>query len=149
MKYPRDIPPWWFLLALGLEVALYKFAPGQRLIRYPFTISGVLVNLLGLRLLLASSGLFRRHGTGVRPFTVATMLVLDGPYRFTRNPMYLGMVLMVIGAALMLGTIAGFIVPPLFLLLLDRRFVLREEAFLRERFGADYVAFCGSVRRWF
>lgn len=149
VKYPRDIPPMWFLLAMGTEVALHYWSPGPRLIRYPWTISGLLLNLLGLRLTLNAVQRFRREQTGVRPFTPATTLVASGAYRFTRNPMYLGMVMMLSGAALMCGTSWPWVVPPLFWLLIDRRFVVREEQFLRERFGADYEVFCRKVRRWF
>ena len=148
VKYPRDIPPMWFLLAMGAEIALHYWSPGPRLIRYPWTIGGLLLNLLGLRLTLNSVQRFRREKTGVRPFTEATTLISGGAYRFTRNPMYLGMVMMLSGAALMCGTSWPWVVPPLFWLVIDRRFVAREEQFLRDRFGAEYDQFCRKVRRW-
>jgi protein-S-isoprenylcysteine O-methyltransferase Ste14 len=98
--------------------------------------------------MVASAGMFRRLGTGVRPFTPATVLVARGPFRVSRNPMYLGMVLMLVGLGMALGTTVPLLVPPLFAVVIDRRFICREEEFLADRFGAPYREFCRRVRRW-
>ena len=148
MSYPRDIPPMWFLAGLGFEVILDRFWPVRDLCSWPWTLSGAFVIGLGMSLLVWSAGLFRRAGTGVRPFTEATALVARGPFRFSRNPMYLAMVVMLCGVALTMGSLSPWVVPPLFLWLIQQRFVRREEAFLTERFGDDYRELCRNVRRW-
>ena len=146
--YPRDIPPLWLCVAFGAEVALHYGAPMARWLYPPWTLVGIAVNVLGLALMAGAAGLFRRLGTGVRPFTDATTLVATGPFRFTRNPMYLGMVLMLVGGALALGTASPWLVPPAFGLLMDRRFIAAEERFLTGRFGDSYREYCRRVRRW-
>ena len=148
MSYPRDIPPMWLLLGFGLEAVLDTVLPLAELVVWPWTLAGVFAIALGLALLIWSAGLFRRAGTGVRPFTEATVLVAQGPYRFSRNPMYLAMVAMLIGVALALGSVSPWAVPPLFAVWIERRFIRREEAFLAERFGDAYRQACQNVRRW-
>lgn len=146
--YPRDIPPVWLALAMAAMAALHSTVPLATVLPLPWNRLGYVVIAFAVALPTVSALRFRRRGTAVRPFREATTLVTDGPYRFTRNPMYLGLGGVALGMALCLGTASPLLVPPLFWLLLDRRFVRREEAFLRERFGASYDAYCGRVPRW-
>ena len=103
---------------------------------------------LGLALIIWAALLFRRAGTGIVPFSDATALVAEGPYRFTRNPMYLGMAAMLLGAALLLGSLTPFLVIPAFMALIAERFILPEEAMLEREFGERYAAYKLRVRRW-
>jgi len=142
------IPPVYGLAALLLMGVLHVFlplmefgAPGARYV-------GVAVMALGLVLPLWASHLFKRVRTGIVPFTPATFLVLRGPYRFTRNPMYLGMTIMLLGVAVFLDTLAPFAVIPLFVVAIDRRFVRAEEAMLEQVFGSAYLDYKARVRRW-
>ena len=75
-------------------------------------------------------------------------MVTGGPFAFTRNPMYLGLVLCLLGWAVLLGSLVPFAVVPAFLALLHFRFVLREEPFMADRFGQDYASYHEQVRRW-
>lgn len=146
--HPRDLPPLWLLAALLAVGALHWFAPLAVVALDPWRTIGVVVLGGGLLLLLASIYGLRRARTGIRPFSPATALVEWGPFRRSRNPIYLGMVAMVSGAAMASGSLSPLLVPPLFWRLLDRRFVRREERFLRERFGDRYDDYCRRVRRW-
>jgi protein-S-isoprenylcysteine O-methyltransferase Ste14 len=106
--------------------------------------------LFGVFLYLISNAArhFIRNRTSILPMRAASALVLDGPYRFTRNPMYLGMALLTIAFALWLNTwwILALLVPAL--LIINRCVIAREEAYLRRRFGAEYDAYMKRVRRW-
>lgn len=146
--YPRDIPPFWLLGALLGMAALHWLAPVTTVVSSPWSWGGLLFVVLGILLLVWAAGLFRRERTGIKPFTEATTLVAHGPFRFTRNPMYIGIVGIATGTALAFGTLTPCLVPPAFWWVLDRRFVRREELFLRERFGAAYDEYRKNVRRW-
>jgi protein-S-isoprenylcysteine O-methyltransferase Ste14 len=122
--------------------------PGPELLAPPWTYLGCLPFLLGSVLPLWAAGLFQRAGTGVVPFSKTTALVLTGPYRFTRNPMYLGLLLVVLGLAIWLGTLVPFLVVPLLALALQKGFVEKEERLLEAQFGDEYRAFRARVRRW-
>ncbi|MBK8101502.1 MAG: isoprenylcysteine carboxylmethyltransferase family protein [Planctomycetes bacterium] len=148
IRYPRDIPPMWLLATLAGIWALDRWLPIARWLSPPWTWSGLVLVVVGVGLAVWGAGLFRRAGTGVRPFTEATEMVRNGPYRFTRNPMYLGMLLLTSGVAVTLGSVAPLLLLPLFAAVLHIRFIRREEEFLTRRFGADYLAWCKTVRRW-
>jgi len=148
MSFSWDIPPFWFLAALLAEWLLHGLIPGPQLWSFPWTLGSVPLIAAGLVLLIWSARPFRAVGTGIRPFTPATVLVRRGPFRFSRNPMYLAMLTMLVGAAVALGTTAPWLVPPVFATTLQTRFIRREEAFLLERFGGRYRELCQHVRRW-
>jgi protein-S-isoprenylcysteine O-methyltransferase Ste14 len=91
---------------------------------------------------------FARRRTTIIPNLPATALVVEGPYRWTRNPMYLGLTLLTVGAGLWLNTWWVLILLVAAALAIDRLVIAREEAYLRRRVGADYDAFTSRVRRW-
>ena len=144
----RIIPPAWMLLALLASLALHRWLPLLRLLHAPWTWLGV--PLIALALLLALTALvgFRRAGTPVIPFERSTALVTGGPYRFTRNPMYLGLTLLLLGVAALQGSLGAFLPVPAFVLIIQKRFVEGEERFLTEIFGEQYLSYRRRVRRW-
>jgi protein-S-isoprenylcysteine O-methyltransferase Ste14 len=76
------------------------------------------------------------------------VLVVGGFYRYTRNPMYLGMVTALLGVAILLGTLSAFLPIPIFVWIIQKQFIEGEERFLEEIFGGQYLAYKGKVRRW-
>jgi len=144
----RLYPPVYFFLALVVMLLMHFLLPVRRLITPPWTWLGLLPFLLGGVLTVRAAALFDRLGTPVKPFERSTRLVLDGPFRFTRNPMYLGMVVVLTGVAVRLGTLTPFAVPPLFACFIQTRFIVHEEAMMQRLFGAEYLAFKARVRRW-
>lgn len=102
----------------------------------------------GLMLLIHSAGLFAKADTALIPFHKSTALVTNGPYKITRNPMYLGMVLVLLGMAVILGSLVTFLVIPVFVVIIHFNFILGEERFMEELFGEEYLAYKRRVRRW-
>jgi protein-S-isoprenylcysteine O-methyltransferase Ste14 len=111
-------------------------------------IAGMVALVLGVALATWGSIVFRIAMTPIIPMFPATTLVTDGPYRFTRNPMYVGMTVGYVGLAVTLNTVWPLILLPLVLYLLIRFVVRREEAHLTEKFGEAYEAYRRRVRRW-
>jgi protein-S-isoprenylcysteine O-methyltransferase Ste14 len=91
---------------------------------------------------------FRQSDQDEKPWTPTTALVGAGPYRFTRNPMYLGMVLLCIGAAVLLSNWWILALTPVCALALWWFAIRPEEMYLEEKFGEDYRAYKRRVRRW-
>lgn len=147
-RYPRDLPPFWFASGVGVMFALHHFAPIAVLWTVPWSKLGWALITLGGVIALPSLLGFKLAGTSILPFHPVRALVAKGPYRFTRNPMYLALVLMAFGVAIRLGTLSPLLVPPALFLVLDRRFVTREERFLRANLGTAYDDYCARVRRW-
>jgi protein-S-isoprenylcysteine O-methyltransferase Ste14 len=148
VRKTKMLPPVWFVLALIAMAALNWVAPIARLIPAPWSWLGLVPIVAGVALAISGAALFKRHGTGVVPFSPVTQLVTTGPYRFTRNPMYLGMVMALIGAAVLMGTVSPWLVIPIFAWWINRRFIAQEEVMLQDAFGDDYVQFKQRVRRW-
>ena len=142
----RWLPPRLFLL-YGLAGVVFHFTVyGPRLLRMRWTGGAVLV--LGAALTLWGARTFERAGTTILPYERTTRLVVNGPFRFTRNPMYLGMVTMLLGSALALGTIGPWFVAVALAVTLQLRFIRHEERALAASLGERYERYCQSVRRW-
>ena len=142
------MPPVYFLVALALMGFLHRAVPLAELIEAPYRYAGAVISGLGLALILWAAFLFRRAGTNIRPYLPSTALVVSGPYRFTRNPMYLGMSGILLGAAILVGSITPFIVIPAFMALVQDRFIVPEEAKLEAAFGREYADYKARVPRW-
>ena len=114
----------------------------------PLVVSGIVCASVGLLLGISALGLFHRKGTKAEPWKPNSTLVTAGAYRFTRNPMYLGMLLLYAGVALIVG--GPLTIGPLILVFLILNFYVigREEAYLKRRFGTAYVEYQKRVRRW-
>ena len=154
MNSERDVagvpvpPPLIYIagLAAGGLVELIRSTTGP-----PWPVSITIAVVGGLAwLLLDGSAMarFRRAGTPVIPFQPSTALVVDGPYRISRNPIYLGMAALYVGLAFILGLMWALPFLPLVLLAVDRLVIAREEPYLERKFGQDYVEYKSRVRRW-
>jgi protein-S-isoprenylcysteine O-methyltransferase Ste14 len=149
MEQKRKIlPPVWLLIILIVMTGLNYFVPIARIIPAPWSYGGAALIVIGIALAAIGAGTFRRAGTPVIPFEPSTALVTSGIYRVTRNPMYLGLVISLLGAAVLFGTLSPFFPIPVFIWIIETRFIRGEERFLEEIFGADYLAYKRRVRRW-
>lgn len=91
---------------------------------------------------------FRRAGTNVPSWQPSTALVTGGPYRFSRNPIYLAQTLIYLGLACGYGSAWPLALLPAVLIVMHHGVIRREERYLAARFGAAYRAYSASVRRW-
>ena len=118
-----DIPPVYFVASAAVMLFLHLGLPWTRLVHLPWRWLGLLLILSGVALAVAGERAFKRAGTAVLPFTEPSALVTTGPFVFTRNPMYLGLVLCLLGWAVLLGSLVPFVVVPAFFALIHFRFV--------------------------
>jgi protein-S-isoprenylcysteine O-methyltransferase Ste14 len=141
-------PPLIFVTALAIGFGLEALLPGASLpgaLRWP--LGGVLV-AGGIALALSFERSFRRAHTAVEPWKPTTAIVTSGPYRFTRNPAYLGMTLLSAGIAILAGAVWPLATLLLAVLVIDRGVIAREERYLERSFGEEYLAYKRRVRRW-
>lgn len=136
-----------FLLGEGLQriAPLWVVPPGMTPVSRAL---GVVLLSVGLLLAFCCIGLFVAARTTVIPHRRSSALVARGPYRVSRNPMYLSMTLAYLGLAAIRGALGPLLLAPLPVLLLDRFVIPGEEHRLRESFGHVYVDYCARVRRW-
>jgi len=144
----RIIPPLVYLtgLAVGFLGTLWMpFTLLSYSVAWP--LGGVLV-ACGAVVTASAILTFKGAGTTVRPDRAASALVIAGPYRLTRNPMYLGLGFVYLGIAIAGQSVWAIILLPLVLIVIQRHAIEPEEAFLKRRFGANYVHYTLRVRRW-
>jgi protein-S-isoprenylcysteine O-methyltransferase Ste14 len=144
----RIPPPLIYVAGFVLGLALERFLPVLVLPKIPSRVAAVLCIALGVTIAVWSVGLFRRERTSFVPINPATTLVIYGPYRFTRNPMYLGLVCVYLGISLWFGVFWALILLPAVMALIQRYVIIREEQYLERKFGGEYLKYKADVRRW-
>lgn len=143
-------PPLIYLggLALGIVAEHLMNLPTLGLQSTVRELSGGILAVLGQVVSFAGAGTFRRRGTAVLPFKPASCLVTSGIYRWTRNPMYVGMAVTYAGVAIFVNSLAALVLLPVVLAIIQTQVIAREEAYLERAFGNDYAAYKKKVRRW-
>ncbi len=114
----------------------------------PIFILAALLFLLSGYLALHAVLVLKKHGTHIDTSRPTSRIVTSGPFRFSRNPMYLSLVLLGLGLAVLLTSVWLLLGSAVVLILLDRLAIRPEEAYLAEKFGQVYAAYSAKVRRW-
>lgn len=109
---------------------------------------GIAVAIIGVLLGIGAFLEFQKARTTLDPHGSTTQIVTSGLYRFTRNPIYLGFLLVIIGLPLYLGYIWGIVIAPLYIFLMNHLVIQHEEAYLERKFGEPYTSYTSRVRRW-
>lgn len=146
----RFPPPLIYLgaLILGIIIGRSLKLPGFGIDTDARDLIGWLLVTVGLVVGFAGFGLFRRLGTAVIPYKPASRLVTSGIYRWTRNPMYLGIALLYAGIGLFFDSILALVLLLLVLAIIQTQVIAREEAYLEREFGDEYRTYKARVRRW-
>jgi protein-S-isoprenylcysteine O-methyltransferase Ste14 len=142
------LPPTYLLAAIVLMAVLHFLLPLRRVLTFPWRLLGIVPFLVGVALNLAADRQFTRHGTTVKPFERSTSLITTGVYRISRNPMYLGFVLILLGIAVFLGSLSPFFITVVFAVLMDFVFIQTEERMIATEFGEAWLAYKAMVRKW-
>lgn len=142
-------PPLVFAGPLAVGLLLHKFFPQKFVPRWIGitlgslgVISGVMLIRGGFREMLAAK-------TNVDPRQPATTIVTEGPYRYTRNPLYMGMALMYAGITFLANALWAILLLPVVLVVMVYGVIKREEQYLERKFGEQYLSYKARVRRWF
>lgn len=136
------------LVAILLMTGLHFVLPWVQLLMTPWRLFGAVPLGFGILLNIWADQLFKRAGTAVKPFEPSIALIIAGPFHFSRNPMYLGMALVLVGIAIGLGSATPWFVVPLFVWLVTARYIVSEERKLEATFGQQYYEYKDKVRRW-
>ena len=142
------MPPVLLFVGILLMVALPLLVPMVQLLLFPWPFFGVALVLAGLVRLVWADQLFKRASTTVNPLEPSISPVLKGPFLFTGNPMYLGMVLVLACIAIGLASSTPWLVVPLFVWLVTQRFIVLEEHKPESAFCRQYPEYKATVRCW-
>jgi protein-S-isoprenylcysteine O-methyltransferase Ste14 len=147
----RIFPPFIYAGLFALGYAVHRFVPAYLWPGgTPPAARAAAWILIAIWLTLSGSAvfLFRRAGTTPNPMQPTTAIVLHGPFRFTRNPMYLSLVALYGAVTLFVNSLWPLVLLPVVVALIQREVIAREEAYLEAKFGEEYRAYKARVRRW-
>jgi protein-S-isoprenylcysteine O-methyltransferase Ste14 len=130
-----------------VTLALHFMLPEERIVGWEQVI-GLIAVAVGAGLSSFAAAIFQARETTRKPWGEPTKFVVQPPYTWTRNPMYLGLATTLLGLAIFFGSIAMLLAPAIFFAVIDRILIPREEETMERIFGQDYVAYKDRVRRW-
>jgi protein-S-isoprenylcysteine O-methyltransferase Ste14 len=148
MKSKKIMPPTWLLIAILAMLILHFLLPVAKIIPTIWSFTGFVFLASGITLNLIADRAFQRTGTTVKPYQESSYLVTNGVFKISRNPMYLGMVLILTGIAVLLRTLSPLLVVVPFAILIDQIYIRVEEQMLAEKFGAKWQAYKANIGRW-
>ena len=131
-----------------LMAVFYFVLPKYTFIPFPYNLIGIIMSVYGFTIMGKSRDLFRKHKTTLA-YDKATFLITEGIFTKTRNPMYLGMFLLLLGFSICFGNLFSILTAFLFLLVIGIFIVPMEEKWLFDSFGEEYLEYKQKVRRWF
>ncbi len=141
------IPPALIAYCTLSMVAIYFFVPQFNLIIFPYNCMGLLIAFSGFYLMGKARDLFRKHQTTVK-IDKSNHLIIEGVFSRTRNPMYIGMFILILGFSIVSTNIISCILPFVFAILVRLIFIRKEEKMMLETFGEAYLEYKKKVRRW-
>jgi protein-S-isoprenylcysteine O-methyltransferase Ste14 len=136
-------------ILIALPILFHYLIPVVIVIPKPYSYLGAAVMFLGLVLMAWAAMLFRQVGTGFQLREGGSILVTSGPFRVSRNPMYLSMLIWLTGLAVLLGSLITFLFPALFFLLANFLVIPLEEKDLEQKAGEEFSEYKRHIRRWF
>jgi len=140
-----NIPPIWTLIAIFFAVILHFVYP---FVLFEFRAIDLGVIAIGIYLILVTPIWFKRNSTTIIPRRKPTALIVEGPFKLSRNPMYLGMVLVTFGVGMTLGSIQALLPSVWLLLFLKKNYIIPEERKLIEAMGSGAQKYFIETGRW-
>ena len=148
MKKFKIVPPVYFLIYMILIIPFYFLFSKFNIIKFPYNLLGLLFFTSGIILNNISMNLFKKEDTPEELENKPNVLVIRGAYKYSRNPMYLGGLISLIGLAIISQNILSFIIPILYIITINIIFIQYEEKILEQLFGNEYLEYKHKVRRW-
>ena len=147
-KKMRIKPPHIAITLLLVAWLLDHFFPQFRFIFGAFRYIGILIFIFGLSITFSSFYLFKKNKTPILPGQKPTFMVAAGPYKLTRNPMYLGVALALLGISVYIENLLSLMSPVIFFLIMNYIYIPFEEKLMEQIFGQQYLNYKKKVRRW-
>jgi len=147
-KKSKMLPPAYFYSILFFSIILHFIFPVLLIIKPPFSYLGIILVIFGIVFNIWIDKLFKNKKTTVKPYEKPSQLIIEGPFKISRHPIYLGMLLILVGITIFLGSIITFIFPIIFVLLIEILFIPYEEENMEEIFKNEYLSYKKRVRRW-
>lgn len=144
----KIVPDVYFFTLLILSILFHFMVPISKLLPYPYTLSGIILIICGFALTLSTNAALLKQRTSNKPNEIPTVFITSGPFRLSRNPIYLGMTIILFGIEVLLGSLSPLIFPVIFVIIINSLIIPDEENILEKKFGEEYLEYKKRVRRW-
>lgn len=144
----KIVPDAYFFSLLILSISFHFLVPVSKIISYPYTLSGILFIICGFALTLSTNSALLKQRTSNKPREIPTAFLTSGPFKISRNPIYLGMAIILFGIEILLGSLSPMIFPVIFVIIINSLLIPGEEKILEKKFGEKYLEYKKRVRRW-
>jgi len=141
-------PPQIILALIVISIGLHYNFPIKQIIYFPYNLLSITGIVVGVWLAMWGKKTFRKLDTPLRPGEKPKKVVTEGPFKFSRNPIYLGFVIFLLGVAVLFGSLVAFISPVIFFLIIYFVFIPFEEKLMEKTFGKKYLDYKRNVRKW-
>lgn len=143
-----SIPPTYLFISIFIIFLCYKYFPNYNIINFPYDLIIWLPIIILASYLIISSHMFLIKNNTTEKYNKSTCVVQNWLYKYSRNPMYLWFLLLIIWISFFLGNIISFISPIFFFSIINWMFIPYEEAKMEKELGQDYLEYKRKVRRW-
>lgn len=144
----KIMPTTYFNILLLLSIGFHFMFPLFKFIFYPYNYLGVGLIIFGIIINLWTDSLFKKKQTTVKPYEMPNFFITSGPFKLSRHPMYLGMMSILLGVSIFLGSLIIFAFPIIFIIIMEKRFIPLEEKNLETKFANQYFDYKKNVSRW-
>ena len=141
-------PDSYFIIMFLLSFLLHSIYPITKIVPSPYNLAGIILIITGIIITLKTNFILLSNKTSIRPFETPDTFVTSGPFKFCRNPIYMGMTIILSGVETTLGSLSPFIFPLIFVLIINGLIIPEEEKDLEDKFGEKYLDYKSRVRRW-
>lgn len=141
------LPPTLFIICSLLAI-IFSFIISMHVIDRPYNWIGIIFLIIGLFISKRGSDHFQKAETNINTFDEPDKLITSGMFKYSRNPMYLGFVIALLGISVILGTIPAIVILIMFILITDQWYIKFEEKMMIKKFGDQYVDYKKTTRRW-
>ena len=142
------LPPTFFIVCAVIMIIIGLTLPVKNIITFPYNLIGILVLILGIGLSVWGSNKFNQVGTNIQTFEEPDILITDGLFKYSRNPMYLGFLTGLLGLFIILGAVSPIILVFIFLIITDHWYIRFEEEMMVRKFGKKYINYQSVTRKW-
>ena len=144
----KILPPQLFYISIVLMVLLHFLVPLKILLSFPVTLIGIVSLVVGAMMAIREKKRFAKVKTNIKTFDKPDKLLTDGLYKYSRNPMYLGFVIALLGVWLLLGSLSPLLIVLIFIFITNTVYISFEEKMMEDTFGELYFAYKNKTRRW-
>ena len=142
------LPPQLFYINIVLMILLHFLVPIKILLNFPVTLIGIALFIIGGITAQKEKSRFAKVNTNIKTFDKPDKLLTDGLYKYSRNPMYLGFVIALLGVWLLLGSLSPILIVLIFIFITNTVYISFEEKMMGDTFGELYFAYKNKTRKW-